>query len=211
MMGEPEPVQQATSIERWIAEARQGSRVALDQLLEACLPYLRVKADQALSTTLRSRLDAADVVQETLIEAYRDLQYFRGQTAQSFFAWLRRILHNNLANERRRHIAAARRSVLCEAPLNKEALSQLRDIAQSEWQSPPEQAQTQERSETLERALRQLPEHYRQVLLLHTWEELTFVEVGERLHCSAGAARKLWRRAAKEFALVLEGAGYVSP
>jgi RNA polymerase sigma-70 factor (ECF subfamily) len=211
MLREAEAAQRVASLEQWIAEARQGSRAALDRLLEACLPYLRMAAHRVLGAALRSRLDAADVVQETLIEACRDFPCFRGNTEKSFFAWLRQILHNNLTNERRRHIAAAMRSVRSEVPLNQMALSQLRDIAQGEWDSPSKQAQAQERSEALERALLQLPEKYRQVLLLRTWEELTFAEVGERLHCSAGAARKLWGRAAKEFALVFGDArGFAS-
>jgi RNA polymerase sigma-70 factor (ECF subfamily) len=187
---------------QWIAEARRGSRAALDRLFGACLPYLRVAAHQDLGAALRSRIDAADVVQETLIEACRDFPYFRGKTEKSLFAWLRQILHNNLTNERRRHITAAMRSIRCEVPLNKTVLNRLKDVAQSEWASPREQAQAQERSESLERALRKLPEHYRQVLLLHTWEELTFAEIGKRLHCSAEAARKLWGRAVKELAFV---------
>jgi len=201
-MRQPEMGQQAEVMGQWIAEARRGSRAALDQLFEACLPYLSIAAHQDLGTSLRSRIDAADVVQETLIEACRDFRYFRGKTEKSLFAWLRQILHNNLTNERRRHISAAMRSIRCEVPLNKAVLNRLQDIAQSEWASPREQAQTQERNEALERALRKLPEHYRQVLLLHTWEELTFAQIGERLNCSAEAARKLWGRAAKEFALV---------
>ncbi len=204
-MREPELAPQADGVGQWIAEARRGSRTALDQLFGACLPYLRVAANQDLGVALRSRIDAADVVQETLIEACRDFPYFRGKTEKSLFAWLRQILHNNLTNERRRHIAAAMRSIRREVPLNKAALNHLQDIAQSEWESPQEQAQAQETSEALQRALRMLPEHYRQVLLLHSWEELTFAEVGERLHCSAEAARKLWGRAAKQFALVYRG------
>ena len=205
MMREPELAPQADGVGQWIAEARRGSRDALEQLFGACLPYLRVAAHQDLGVALRSRIDAADVVQETLIEACRDFPYFRGKTEKSLFAWLRQILHNNLTNEKRRHITAAMRSIRREVRLNKTALNCLHDLAQSEWESPREQAQAQETSEALQRVLRNLPEHYRQVLLLHSCEELTFAEVGERLHCSAEAARKLWGRAAKEFALIYRG------
>jgi RNA polymerase sigma-70 factor (subfamily 1) len=175
-------------------------------LFGACLPFLRTAAHQHLGAALRSRLDAADVVQDTLIEACRDFPFFRGKTEKSLFAWLRQILHNNLTNERRRHIAAAMRSTRSEVPLNRVAMNQLENIAQNEWESPIRQAQIQERNAALEWALRQLPEHYRQVLLFHTWEELTFAEIGERLHCSAEAARKLWGRATKEFAVVFADA-----
>jgi len=204
-MGKTESTKHPAEMEQWIVEARRGNRAALDQLFGACLPFLRIAAHQDLDTELRARLDASDVVQETLIEAYQDIPHFRGRTEKDLLAWLRQILHHNLANERRRHITSAMRSIHCEVPLNKSTLNQLRDMAQSEGESPAGQAQARERSEELERTLRRLPERYRQVLLLHSYEELTFAEVGKRLHCSAEAARKLWGRAAKEFAFVLGG------
>jgi RNA polymerase sigma factor (sigma-70 family) len=55
----------------------------------------------------------------------------------------------------------------------------------------------------LEDALQRLPKRYRQVLQLHTQGGMTFAQVGERLQCSAEAARKLWRRAAEKLAWVL--------
>jgi RNA polymerase sigma-70 factor (ECF subfamily) len=200
---EPKTEPQTAGVEQWIAEARRGSRAALGQLLGACLPYLLVAARQDLRAELRARVDAADVVQDTLIEACRDFAHFRGSTEKDLLAWLGQVLRNNLANEHRRHIEAAMRNIHCEVPLTEAALNCLRDLARSEWDSPSAQAQARERSEALEQALRRLPEHYRQVLLLHTWEELTFAQVGERLRCSAEAARKLWGRAAEELATVL--------
>jgi RNA polymerase sigma-70 factor, ECF subfamily len=116
---------------------------------------------------------------------------------------LRQVLRNNLANERRRHLETAMRDLHCEVRLTETALNHLRDLAQSEWDSPSARVQARERTEALERALRQLPEHYRQVLSLRTWEELTFAQVGARMRCSAEAARKLWGRAAEELATVL--------
>lgn len=193
----------AASVEKWIGEARQGSRAALNHLFRACIPYLLVAAHQDLGAALRSRIDAADVVQETLIEAYRDFRHFQGRSKNELFAWVRQILHNNLANERRRHINTAMRSIHCEVFLSDTALKHLRDSSQSEWESPREHAQARERTEALQRALRKLPEHYHQVLLLRTWKELTYAQIGDRLRCSAEAARKLWRRAAHELASVL--------
>jgi RNA polymerase sigma-70 factor (ECF subfamily) len=190
-------------VEQWIAEGRRGNRSALNQLFGACLPYLRRAARQDLGAALRSRLDASDVVQETLIEAYRDFPQFHGQTEKDLLAWLRQILHNNLASERRRHIATAMRSIRCEVHLTETALDQLADADSSARVCRGGWARAEERSEGLERALGQLPEHYRQVLILRNWEELTFSQVGTRLHCSAEAARKLWGRAVEELAFVL--------
>jgi RNA polymerase sigma-70 factor (ECF subfamily) len=209
-MRESEAASETATVEEWIGEARQGSRAALNQLFGACLPYLLVAAHQDLNAALRSRIDAADLVQETLIEAYRDFPHFQGRSKKHLLAWVRQILHHNLANERRRHLTSAMRSVHCEVFLSETALNQLRDEAQSDRQSPAEQLEAQERTEALERALRKLPQHYQQVLFLRTWKELTYAQIGNRLQCSAEAARKLWRRATEELASIL-GAAQLIP
>ena len=179
-------------VERWILEARGGSRVALDRLLEACSPYLLALAKRELCAALRPRLDPVDVVQNTLMKAWRHFSQFRGATEVEWFAWLRQILRHNLANERREHIRTAMRSVQCEVSL-----------AEAAAISSDKHVQVMERHEALEMALRRLPEHYQQVLNLHAQEEMTFAQVGDRLRCSAEAARKTWKRAVKKLACFL--------
>lgn len=188
---------------RWIAEARNGSRSAVDQLFQTYSSYLLAVANREFSVALRSRLDPADVVQETLMKAWRKFSDFRGQTEADLLAWLRQILRRNLANERRCHVRRAIRSIRLEVPLAEETQVHRPHSTDNETQSPERHLQERERQQAMEQALRQLPEHYRQALCLHTQEELTFAEVGERLHCSAEAARKLWKRAAEEFTRLL--------
>lgn len=200
---ELESTPQAARLESWIVDARSGSRAALDHLFSTYRPYLLAAARQDLGAELRTRIDAADVVQDTLIEACRDFPHFRGRTEKDLLAWLRQILHNNLCNERRRHIRTAMRSVCCEVSLEEVAAEQMRNAARGAAQSPSAQAQAREENEALEQALRRLPDHYRKALLLHTWEEMTFAQIGEHLHCSAEAARKLWGRAAEQLIAVL--------
>lgn len=188
---------------RWIAEARGGSRSALDRLFRSCSPYLLAVANRELSAALRSRLDPVDAVQDTLMKAWQNFLSFRGETESDLLAWLRQILRHNLANERRQHVQAAARSIRREVSLAKAASVQLTNIADSESEAPDTQAQARERHEALEGAWRRLPEHYQQALHLHTQEGLTFAQVGQRLRCSAEAARKLWGRAAEELAWLL--------
>jgi RNA polymerase sigma-70 factor (ECF subfamily) len=185
----------AANSERWIAEAHGGSRSALDRLLELCSPYLFAVAKREFSAALRSRLDPADVVQDTLLKAWQNFPSFRGAIESELLAWLRQILRHNLANERRRHMRMDLRSTRREVPLAKAAAMRQPDDAGSEAESPDMRALGEELHEVLEDALRRLPEHYRQVLRLHAQEELTFGQVAEQLGCSAEAARKLWRRA----------------
>ncbi|HEV3082875.1 MAG TPA: sigma factor, partial [Gemmataceae bacterium] len=60
--------------------------------------YLLLLAQVRLDPILKGKLDASDVVQQTLLEAHQDLRKFRGQTAEEQAAWLRQILARNLAN-----------------------------------------------------------------------------------------------------------------
>jgi RNA polymerase sigma-70 factor, ECF subfamily len=180
-------------VERWIAEARGGSRVALNRLLEAGSSYLIALAKRELCAALRPRLDPVDVVQNTLMKAWRNFHQFRGATEAEWCAWLRQILRHNLANERREHIRTAMRSVHNEVSLAAAAAI-----------SSERHVQALETHEALEMALRRLPEHYRQVLNLHAQEDMTFAQVGDRLRCSTEAARKIWKRAVRKLGCFLE-------
>jgi RNA polymerase sigma-70 factor (ECF subfamily) len=84
--------------EELLARARAGGPQALGPLLERYRPYLTVLARVQLGRRLRGKTDAADLVQETFLEAHRDFAGFRGATANEFQAWLRTVLARNLAN-----------------------------------------------------------------------------------------------------------------
>src|SRR3954469_6697783 len=66
--------------------------------LQRFRPYLRLLALARLDPRLAAKLDASDVVQQTMLEAHRDRADFRGTTSGEWAAWLRRILARNLAN-----------------------------------------------------------------------------------------------------------------
>jgi RNA polymerase sigma-70 factor (ECF subfamily) len=59
---------------------------------------LLLLAQVHLDRRLLGKLDASDVVQQTLLEAHQGLAQFRGRTVGEQAAWLRQILARNLAN-----------------------------------------------------------------------------------------------------------------
>jgi RNA polymerase sigma-70 factor (ECF subfamily) len=70
--------------------------------------YLRILARQAVPRSLRVKLDESDVVQESLLQAFRQKHEFRGQTQAEFLAWLRRILERQLCDVHRKFHRAKR-------------------------------------------------------------------------------------------------------
>jgi RNA polymerase sigma-70 factor (ECF subfamily) len=182
-----------------LAEARGGSREAIGQLWGLCWPYLLHIADQDLGPVLRRKVAPSDLVQQTFLEAQRDLMQFGGATERELLAWLRCILVHKLDNARQ-HYEAGKRQVGREEP----GVNGQVPEAPGPGGSPSAQARARERAEAVERALQRLPEDARQAIALHLWQGQTFAQVGERLGRSEEAARKLYRRAAEELAPLLE-------
>jgi RNA polymerase sigma-70 factor (ECF subfamily) len=198
-----QPSRQAADIEIWITQARQGNREALGRLLDTCRNYLLLLANQKLATGLQAKVAPSDIVQESLLEAGRDFPRFQGGTEEEWRAWLRGILLNNVANVRR-HFKTEKRHVAREMSLAETPLQELQQRILDPEKSPSSHAIAREWNEQLEQALRQLPEHYRQVFLLRTLDGLTFVQIAERLGSTAEAVRKLWGRAVEELAKRLD-------
>ena len=189
-----------------IAEARSGDTAALGRLLELYRNYLNLLARLHVDRRLQGKIDPGDLVQETFLEAHRDFDQFRGQSEAEFAAWIRRILATNLANLVRSYYGTQRRDPHLERNLA-DALnrsSQALDCGLVAVQSSPsQQAAKREMAVLLADALRQLPENYRDVILLRHIEGLKFPEVAERLGRSEEGVKKTWARALARLRLML--------
>jgi RNA polymerase sigma-70 factor (ECF subfamily) len=86
--------------------------------------------------------------------------------------------------------ASVRNAVLNDARLQDRNM--VLDI-HSAWFSPPERDYAAEQN--LRRALRDLPDDQREVIVLHVWGELTFSEIGELLNVSSNTAASRYRYA----------------
>ena len=85
-----------SELESLLAPDVRGNGSIRQELLQLYRPYLRLVAGQRLPRIVRQRVDASDIVQQTLVDAVRGLPDFRGQTEPEFTAWMMRLLERNL-------------------------------------------------------------------------------------------------------------------
>jgi RNA polymerase sigma-70 factor (ECF subfamily) len=167
--------------------------------LERYRSYLLLLARIRLDARLRGKLDASDVVQQTLLEAHVAQPQFRGQSAGEQAAWLRQILARNLANAVR-DLGRQKRDASREQPLQAtldESAARLEIWLAAEQSSPSEQVERHERAVLLAEALAALPDNQREAVIFRHFENLSLVEIGERLGCTTAAVTGLLHRGLK--------------
>ena len=159
--------------------------------------WLKVLAGLEVESRFQGKFSASDAVQETLLEAWRSWENFRGHSEGERRGWLRAILAHELAHLARRYGAqkrAVNREVSLEASL--EQSSQCIDrLAAACHSSPSANVAAREQSLHLANVLSRLPDDYREVLVLRNLEDLPHEEVARRMNRSVGAVRMLWVRA----------------
>ena len=193
------PPESPTEITNWIVEARAGSKEALAKLMKFSRQYLLLIANDEMSGDLQAKAGASDLVQETQMEAAEGFGQFCGHSAAELLVWLRQILLHNLRDLERHYGGTAKRQTSREISLADAPSSHnLADAFVGNTPSPSSHLQHKEQAEQLARAVDQLPDDYRQVILWHHRDNCSFAEIGERLKRSTGAARKLWARAVRE-------------
>lgn len=184
--------------DRFLAAARTGDREARGQLLELYRAYLTLLARLEIDRRLQGKADPADLVQETFLEAHRDFAQFRGNSEKEFLSWLRQVLLSNLANLVRHYLGTQGRDVRLERALAVELDESSRALDGgliARQSSPSQQAVRREQAVILADALGQLPDAYREVIILRHLEGLTFPEVAGRMGRSVESIKKLWARA----------------
>jgi RNA polymerase sigma-70 factor, ECF subfamily len=194
--------------EQLLQEARAGDSDHLGRLLEHYQRYLTLLAQVQIGKRLQGKVDAADLVQETFLDAHRNFSRFEGTTEVQFVFWLRKILAAKLADLLRRYLGAQARDVRLEREIESsfEDSSALLDRGLVAPQSSPsQQASGREQAVLLAEAIGQLPGDYREVILLRHLEGLTFAEVARRMGRSLDSVEKLWMRALGRLRQLLEG------
>ena len=136
---------------------------------------------------LGNRREAEDLAQESFIRAFQRLDTF--DIERPFGPWMRRLAANLCLN----HLQQRRPSNL---PLDAET-----DLAaQAPWANPEAARERTERAEALRAAILELPAHYRAVIELRHFQELSYAEISDVLGIPLSDVKSHLFRARKQLA-----------
>ncbi len=122
-----------------------------------------------VSEIVRDRTEIEDIVQECFIKAYLGLDSFR-EDAQ-FRTWLLRIAHNVSVTRSQRFVRRTNRVALDETAVS--------TAADEHGPLPDELVGSHEIEDRIAELIDRLPEHYRVVIMLYYYSELTYEEIAE--------------------------------
>jgi RNA polymerase sigma-70 factor (ECF subfamily) len=170
------------------------SDVDLD--LERFRNYLRILAEVQLSWRLKGKVDASDIVQQSLIEAHQGLETAAFHSEAELVAWLRTILAHNLMNVAR-DFGAQKRDVSRERSLSQkidDSSARLEMLLPAEQSTPSQRAVKNETAARLADCLAQLPDVQRQAVVLRHFHGKSTAEIAERLERTEQAVAGLLKR-----------------
>lgn len=196
-----------------MTRARAGDEQARDELFARCRNYLAIVARTQVESWLQRKVDASDLVQQSLLDAHRGFEKFRGETEQEWLAWLRRIVSHNATDYVRRYHGTAKRGKGKEIPLQTGA----GDLSDAVFHDPadptesPSQLVMQHEQEILVAdAIARLSPDHQEVIQLRNLQRLPFEEIAARMGRSGPAVQMLWARAIRRLQELLN-AESVSP
>ena len=180
-----------------IQEIQAGSEEAFHWLVDAYAPLVYRLSYRLLNHPT----DASDVVQEVFLKIFRSVRAFEGHC--SLKTWIYHIAVNTIWNQNRwwrRH-----RGPECplEMPDGDFGIEQIDPADDS--QNPLQDVLTLEAQGLVRKALSQLNESQRMILVLREMEELSYEEVAAILNLTAGTVKSRLARARLALKRELEG------
>lgn len=129
--------------------------------------------------------EAEDLTQDAFLQVFRKLQTFRGDSALS--TWLYRIAVNTVLMHFRKKVL---RQISLDEPYNQDA-----KVVRREYGSRDDRLVGSVDRIALARAIKELPDGYRTIFLLHEVEGYEHQEIAELLECSVGNSKSQLHKA----------------
>lgn len=171
-----------------ILRCREGDEAALGALLGEYRDWLKNVAAKELDGRASSRIDASDVVQQTLLSAVNHIEQFDGFTNSEFRVWLGQIHKCNIRDELRRHIVAEKRTTATEQCVAQHALPDLNGS------TPSQRIIREERRRRVREYLDTLPEDQATAVRLRHLEGCSLAQLAEHFDRSEDSVASLLKR-----------------
>ena len=150
-----------------VIKARAGDRMAVEALLQRCLPPLKRWAHGKLPSSARGYLDTGDLVQEAALHAIRRLDAFEPRHVGAMQAYLRQSVINRIRDEIRR---VSRQPAPLELP----------EDLETDRTSPLESAIREETYQRYRQALTQLRARDREMVVARVEIQWSIGEIAQR-------------------------------
>jgi RNA polymerase sigma-70 factor (ECF subfamily) len=147
---------------------------------------------RCIGSMSRDPTDADDVLQDVLLKLWRSLPSFRSES--TFRTWMTRVAINEVLQRYRRQ----KQSRLCQAFENLDSFPASDD-------SPHRSLVRRETAKKVRNAVAELPEIYRQVLVLRDFEQFSFQETAQSIGSSVACVKSRHLRARLMLSAILRG------
>lgn len=148
-------------------------------------PYLQLLARTHLGDALKKKIDASDVVQQTLMKAHAGRLGFRGKTEAELAGWLKQILRHELI-ETARYWKGQKRDHQRVVELEQriaDSFGRVDDWLAASQTSPSMRAHENDMLLKLPLAIEQLPEELREAVVMHHLQGMKLGEIAGKLGC----------------------------
>ena len=185
-----------------LQKAADGDQAALEHLFARYHERLRRTVRLRLSRRLQGRIDSSDILQESYVEAARQLPDYLRERPLPFHLWLRQILGRKLVDVHRRHLGAKMRDAANEVSLHRGGLPEASTLMLAahllgRLTSPSQAAVKAELRLRVQEALNRMGPLDREILALRHFEQLKNVEAAQVLGIDASTASTRHVRALK--------------
>ena len=176
----------------FIEKLREGDTAAFDTLIERYSPEIYA----VLYRLTENAEEAGDLTQETFLKAFRSIRRFRGES--ELRTWLFRIAINESRNRFRWWNRRKRdQTISIDATIGNSDV-RVSDSLADNSQSPEESALANEREYALKAALLDMPEIFREALILCDVEGLSYEETAQALGVRLGTVKSRISRGREE-------------
>lgn len=182
---------------KWIQKAIEGDRPSLEQLLMAHYEDLTSFLNQRLREAKPGLLSVEDIVQQTMMQVFRDIRRFESRPGINFSAWIKAIANHRILDEirtKRRQKRGGEWQRRWGVETESGNLLNPIDAAPATDNSPSRSASRHEKWQKLIELMQQLEPDQRQAVRLRFLEGLSIEEIAIAMDKTTGSIRGLLHR-----------------